>query len=83
MGVVVDEARRDDPPLGVDRVHSSRAIRLADANDPAVFYCDIGLEGWFARAVDDPAVLDYQIVRHPPLLPNSDPLFEVLIAIEA
>ena len=44
MGVDVDEARRDEPALGVDLL-APRAASRADGGDPAAGDGDIGVEG--------------------------------------
>ena len=71
MGVVVDKARRDDAPRGIDRPLGGGAVRLADADDLAVLHGHIGLECRLAGAVDDASVPDQKIVGHrfPPVAP--------------
>src|SRR5271169_4070060 len=63
MAVIVDKARGDDAAGGVDRARG-RAAQLADLGDLAVFDSDIATERRHPRAVDDPAVLDQQVIRH-------------------
>ena len=63
MAVVVDEPRRDDPALGVDRPVGGTA-QFADLGDLAVLDPDIAAETRHPRPIDDAAVLDQQIVRH-------------------
>ena len=63
VGVAVDEARRDDQPVGVDG-----ALRVlpdaADLDDAAVLDAEVGAEARLARAVDDGAAADEEIERH-------------------
>src|SRR5271169_6165635 len=63
MAVIVDKARGDDAAGGVDRARG-RAAQLADLGDLAVFDSDIATKRRHPRAVDDPAVLDQQVIRH-------------------
>ena len=63
MAVIVDKAGRDDLPRGVDRA-LGRPAQLADLGDLAVLDADISAKRRHSGAVDDPAVLDQQIIRH-------------------
>ena len=64
VGVDVDEARRDQQPLGRD-LFPARAGDLADGRDPTVLHRDVGLARAAARAVGDRAAANDQIeVRH-------------------
>jgi len=60
MGMDVDEARGDDPALGVD-LFGAGAGDLADRGDLAVLDRDIALEGFAAGAVDDRRATDHNI----------------------
>jgi hypothetical protein len=61
--MVVDKTRCDDPPLGVDSAFR-RAAQLADLGNLPAFDAHITAERRHAGAVDDPTVLDQQIIRH-------------------
>ena len=61
MRVAVDEPGRDDQPLGVDHL-ARRCAYLAGRNDAAVLNGDIGVVTRQARAVDQRAVLDDEVV---------------------
>ena len=63
MAVIVDEAGGDCTAFGVDRACRGTA-QFADLDDLAALYADIAPECRHPRAVDDPAILDQQIVRH-------------------
>ena len=67
MAMVVDKARRHDEALGIDGA-CRRPRQFADLDDLAVLDPDIAAERRRARAVDDAAVLDQQIVGHGVLL---------------
>jgi hypothetical protein len=63
VAVIVDKARGDRLTADIDdRVGSTR--QFADLDDLAVLDGDIAMERRHARAVDDPAVLDQNVVRH-------------------
>ena len=63
MAVIVDKPRRHHPAGGVDGF-LGRAAQFADFDDLAVLDADIAAKHRHARAVDDAAVFDQQIVRH-------------------
>ena len=63
VGVAVDEARRDDQAVGVDRALGRRAD-AADLDDPAMLDADVGAIARGARAVDDRPVANQQIQTH-------------------
>ena len=63
MGVAVDKARRDDQPVGVDRL-LGRGADAADLDDMPVLDPDIGAIARTARAVHHGAVLDQQVQAH-------------------
>src|SRR5262249_8344727 len=63
-GVVVDKARRDDPPFGIDRAFCRCTGVFADPDDLAVLDRDIRGKCRLARAVDNAPVLNEQIVCH-------------------
>ena len=63
VGVAVDEAGRDDQPLGVD-LALGRLADAADLDDPAVLDADIGADSAAARSVDDGAVFDQEVETH-------------------
>src|SRR5206468_10934761 len=67
VAVVVHEARRDDPPVGLDDL-ARRAAQATELDDLAAGYRDIAVEGGAAGAVDDASVLDQQVVGHAALL---------------
>src|SRR5262249_39689631 len=67
VAVIVDEARGDRLTSDIDdRVGSAR--QFADLDDLAVLDGDIAMERRHPRAVDDPAVLDQDVIRHLALL---------------
>ena len=63
MAVIVDKARRDGLPAGIDDL-IGRPGQFADLGDLAVLDRDIAHEGRHPRAVDDPPVPDQQVIRH-------------------
>ena len=63
MAMIVDKARRDDLAAGIDGL-AGGAGQFADLGDLAVLDRDIAVERRHPRAVDDPAVLDQQVIRH-------------------
>ncbi len=67
VAVIVDKARRDDEPVGIDRT-ARGAGQLADLDDLPVFHRDVAAEGRATRAVDNAAVLDQQVIGHLGLL---------------
>ena len=60
MGVDVDEARRDEPLIRVDRL-GGRSVHVADRDDAAVLDRDIAPAGQRTGPVDDGAVADKNI----------------------
>jgi hypothetical protein len=65
VGVQVDDARRDDPPVGVDRARGARAIgHVSDRDDPAARDRDVGAPPREPRAVDHDAAADHEVVAH-------------------
>ena len=64
VGVAVDEARRDDQPVGIDACAAACRRDAADLDDAAVLDADIGAEARLARAVDDGAAADDEIEGH-------------------
>jgi hypothetical protein len=70
MAMVVDKARRDDPPLSVDRALGG-AAQLPELDDLAVLDPDIAAESRASRAVDNAAVSDQQVIRHGDFLSSS------------
>src|SRR5436305_13416741 len=63
MGVAVDKARRDDHPVGVDRLLGG-GTDAADLDDMPVLDPDIGAIARAARAVHHDAVPDQQVEGH-------------------
>src|SRR6516225_4489837 len=63
MTVVVDKARRDDLAAGIDGLPGG-AGQFAELGDLAVPDRDIADKRRHARAVDNPAILDQQVIRH-------------------
>jgi hypothetical protein len=63
MAVIVDKARRDDLAAGIDGLPGG-AGQLAELGDLAVLDRDIADKRRHARAVDNPAILDQQVIRH-------------------
>src|SRR2546425_9596073 len=63
MGVAVDEARRGDQAVGVERALRHRSD-APDLDDPAVLDSDVTAIARGARAVDDRSVADQQIQTH-------------------
>src|SRR5579875_3499863 len=63
MGVMIDKARRDDAPVGVDNLVGDPA-ELADRDDFALLDRNIRIKSRRSRAVDDAPVADQQIVGH-------------------
>src|SRR3982074_3914046 len=64
MAMIVDKAGRDDLARGIARARR-RPRQFADLDDLAVLDRDIAAERRAARAVDDAAVLNQQIIGHP------------------
>ncbi len=69
MRVDVDEARRDDAALGVDRL-ACLVRRVAQRHHLAAGDADIALEARLPGAVDDAAAGDLQVVWHGGSVPN-------------
>ena len=63
VGVAVDEARRHDVALGVERLLRA-AAEAADLGDLAVLDADVAAKARQSRTVDDHAVLDDEIECH-------------------
>ena len=63
VAVVVDETRRHDGALRIDDARRG-AAQLADLGDLAVLHRDIAAECRHARAIDDAAIADQQIIGH-------------------
>jgi hypothetical protein len=61
--VVVDEPRRDDPSIGLDDT-SRGSVEAPELHDLSLGHPDVTVKGGPARAVDDAAVLDQQVVGH-------------------
>src|SRR5215831_10542831 len=61
--MVVDKARRDGAPLGVDRAFG-RAAQFAELDDLAILDPDIAVKRRHPRAVDDAPVFDQEVIRH-------------------
>ncbi len=76
MAMVVDKAGRDDAAGGVDRARG-RPAQFADLGDLAVLDPDIAAERRHARAVDDAAVLDQQVIRHRYPFPWWNPIYPI------
>src|SRR6202022_931924 len=64
MGMMIDEARRHDAPLGIDRPLGGSTGIFADPDNLAVLHRNIGGKCRLARAVDNAPVSDEQIIRH-------------------
>src|SRR5687767_3776769 len=62
MRVYVDEPRRDDLVLCVDKMLCLSALNASDLNDPAIFYCDRPAEPRVAGTIDDACVTDDEVV---------------------
>ena len=65
--VDVDEARRDDLALGVDRARRL-LVDVADRRDPAVADSDVGDPAGRTRAVDDRATADDHVEHDPTIV---------------
>jgi len=63
VGVAVDEARRHDQAVGIDRASGCR-LDAAQLDDAAVLDADVGGETRLAGAVDDSAAADEEIEGH-------------------
>jgi hypothetical protein len=61
MGVDVDKAGRDQQARGV-LLFLALALDLAGGDDPAVLHGDIANIGRGARAIDDRAAADHEII---------------------
>ena len=61
--VVVDEAGGDDETIGVQGA-PRRPVHLADRDDPVAGDSHVTGVSRHARAIDDPAVLNHQVVGH-------------------
>jgi hypothetical protein len=64
VGVHVDEARRHDMALGVQRLGRRRAVEAADLGDLAILHADIAAITWQSGPIDDHAVLDDEVECH-------------------
>ena len=73
VGVHVDEARRHDMALGVQRLGRRRAVDAADLGDLAILHADIAAIARQSGPIDDHAVLDDEVECHgsPPLLEGT------------
>src|SRR5712691_7228575 len=78
MAVIVDKARRDDLAAGIDGL-AGRPGELAELGDLAVLDPDIAVERRHPRAVDNPAILDQQVIRH--RCPSSIALCGLLLLV--
>ena len=65
--VRVDDARRDDEPVGVDGALGPLAAVAPDAHHPTVGDGDVGEPAGHAGAVDHQPAVDQEVVHHPPL----------------
>ncbi len=63
MAMVVDKARGDGAAVGVDRLFG-RARQFADFDDLAALDADIAAKRRHARAIDDAAVFDQEVIGH-------------------
>src|SRR6266581_9796510 len=72
VGVAVDEAWRDDEPVGVDDLARPLAD-AADRIDPAVAHADVGRVRRQTGSIDHHPVLDHQVKRHRGLLSSPGP----------
>src|SRR5262245_60771960 len=63
VAVVVDEARSDDPPIGLDDL-ARGAAEAPQLRDLSPGHGDVAVEGGSARAIDDASVSDEQVVGH-------------------
>src|SRR6185312_498309 len=63
VGVRVDEAGRDDAAVGVELV-ATGVVDCAHDGDDAVVDRDVGAHRGGARAVDDGAAADHEVVGH-------------------
>src|SRR5262249_50636197 len=72
MAVVVDKTGGDDLAADIDRL-PARAGQLAHLDDLAVLDRDIAVERGHARAVDDAAGLQQDVIGHrfPPAIPRE------------
>ena len=66
MRVDVDEARRHDMAVGVDRLRGV-LVDVTDRDDAARAYADVGASPGCPRAVDDLAAPDQQVEHLAPL----------------
>ena len=69
VGVHVDEAGADDPPVGLDRPRRADAREAPDLDDPPARHPDVGRDGRRAGAVEHQAARDHE-VEHPPPPPT-------------
>ncbi len=82
VAVHVDEARRDDRTVGVD--HPRRVtLDPPDGGDPPVADRDVAARGCRARAVDDRAAADDQVVHRHHRPPRSEASPQILSARRA
>src|SRR4029453_5550063 len=63
VAVVVDEARRDDPPVRFDGLTRGSA-EPSQLDDLSLRDADVAVEGGPAGSVDDASVLDEEVVGH-------------------
>jgi hypothetical protein len=74
VGMHVDEAGADDPPLGTDRPRRADARETPDLDDPPARHPEVGRDGGRAGAVEHHAARDHEI-EHPHLLgPRGPPV---------
>src|SRR5260221_8651363 len=78
MAMIVDKAGCDALPAGIDGL-AGRAGELAELGDLAVLDADIAVERRHPGAVDNPAILDQQVIRHG--CPSSIALCELLLLV--
>ena len=63
VAVVVDEARRDDPPVGLDRLTRGPA-EASELDDLSLCDTDVAVKRGTPGSVDDASILDEQVVGH-------------------
>ncbi len=64
MGMVIDEPRGDDAPVGVDDAFGRGAFIFADPDDFPLMHRHIRLECRLARAIHDASIVDEQVICH-------------------
>src|SRR5437867_12850910 len=63
MGVMINESRRNDQPVDIDR-SASVSLNPPNLSDPPVFDCDIGQVGRQTGTIDYATTTKHQVIAH-------------------